>query len=190
MLISIFSTLVVNVKGAYEGYYGFYYPDEEDTYIKENKLLRGLNNLTNLKYYREFLTYTGLETGFGFFAPNVASDYLTKFSIYDNDSLLITEKMFPELSQKESRRRIASAYSMFVTYIQNPDDSLNVKKCDIFLNSMANNQINNFKNSEYVEIKLFLYHFPSIEQLTEDKNAKEKFILIRRKIFTRDQSWK
>jgi hypothetical protein len=72
------------LKGTFDGYYGFYY--ENKTYQKP-LVYTACENITQSLPVSMFTSYTGFDTGYGFYAPNVASDFVMSFELKDEKEL-------------------------------------------------------------------------------------------------------
>ncbi|WP_117880811.1 hypothetical protein [Aureibaculum luteum] len=182
-------TISVNTRGTIKSYTQFYKADKADSILSKN-------NLFNATLFIEkepisiFLSYTGLETGFGFFAPNVASEYITEFKVYSEDSTLIKTSNFPHLKRKESITRIKSAYLMFEEYFNDDKDSLRLKKCNIFLKGLALRVLLDEEKGKYVHSKVYLYHHPLLGQLEDEPEMIPIYTLIKSQKYTKDNAWK
>ncbi|WP_164732328.1 hypothetical protein [Flagellimonas oceanensis] len=182
------TTLVVNVRGTISSYTEFYHTEDAEKRKQENILYRSLGFVEN-KAVSTFLSYTGMDTGFGFFAPNVASEYLTEFTLFSTDSTLIETTYFPNMHQKESVSRIRTAYSMFEKYMESDPDSLEIKRCDIFLKGLASKVLLDNEQAEFVNAKVQLYHYPTLEQLKSNKTMAPIYVFLKSKNYTRDELW-
>jgi hypothetical protein len=126
------------------------------------------------------MSHTGFDTGYGFFAPNVASDFVLVFDIRDSSGNVITQCIMPRFKQKESTVRYTSLYNMFLDKIEKESEKTGNKYMqylDIVLQQIALNVKNDYAGAATVEASLYLYDYPSLEKFrTGDKN--EKAILI------------
>ena len=78
----------IGLKGTFDGYYGF---------IMKIKTIK-----TAVIYYfrrhcpiktRQYIYfYTGFDTGYGFYAPNVASDFVMSFELKDQNGNILEQK--------------------------------------------------------------------------------------------------
>lgn len=192
LLIAVFLSsmaliMIVNIRGSFEAYYGFY---ERESELRENHLYQSLSFIQSNDWVRGGLVYSGMETGYGFFAPNVASDFIVHFSVYNDTDSLLESRDFIPMNTKEGMVRIASAYTMFLEYRDSDSASINIKKCDIFLKGLSL-QILKSRRKEacYVETTLYLYHHPTLADLNVDPMTKPKFFPIKFVKYTINDLW-
>ena len=182
------TTVLVNVKGTISSYLEFYHNEDAEEMKKENLIYQSLGIIENTAF-STFLSYTGLDTGFGFFAPNVASEYITEFTLFRADSTLVGTSYFPKMHQKESAARITTAYTMFEKYMESNPDSLEIKKCDIFLKGVASKILLENVEADFVNAKVMLYHYPTLEQLQDKEDTAPMYVLLKSKNYSRDELW-
>lgn len=175
----------VNIRAILHSYYGFYEIDG----LEENFTYQSLGFVESNYAVNDFLMYSGMETGYGFFAPNVASDFITIFSLYDERDSLIEEMNFVPLKNKESVMRIASAYTMFLEY-SDTTNTLNHQKCDIFLKGLALKVLQSAPSvASSVTVRLYLYHHPTLEMLSDSAIADPQYFLVDMKNYSRNDFW-
>uniref|UniRef100_UPI0040482B35 hypothetical protein n=1 Tax=Flavobacterium sp. TaxID=239 RepID=UPI0040482B35 len=75
-VIILFSVVFSSFRTAYDSHISFFNKKPNETLLKVLDKIGG-NNKYNL-----FLNYTGLNTGYGFFSPNVSSDFIITHNIY------------------------------------------------------------------------------------------------------------
>ncbi|RNA61041.1 hypothetical protein D1631_03360 [Chryseobacterium nematophagum] len=110
-LFGIFSLLllvfIIGLKGTFDGYYGFYY--ENKSYEKPI-LYQATESIVQSEAVSIFASYTGFDTGYGFYAPNVASDFVLTFELKDKNGNIIEEKAMPSFQKKESVVRYTTIF--------------------------------------------------------------------------------
>jgi hypothetical protein len=181
-LIGIFTVVLlvftVGLRGTFDGYYGFYYPDKK--YDKPFAFTLS-EDIIKLKPVNFFLSYTGFDTGYGFFAPNVASDFVLLFELKDKNGNVIENRIMPQFKNKESRVRYTSVFNMFLDKISEKGIENKQNKyqqyLDIVIKQIAIHVKEQNANADHVTAKLYLYDFPSLESLKKAK-GKEQLILI------------
>nr|WP_314495549.1 hypothetical protein [uncultured Chryseobacterium sp.] len=108
------------------------------------------------KYDTTLTTYTGFDTGYGFFAPNVSSNFIimsksmTGNKTYFSDDLLTTT---------EGKSRFLSVNNIFLKNIE--DDKQKIR-----INHVILKQINKYFESKYdekFETYTFLYDYPTLK---------------------------
>jgi len=177
----------VNTKSTIKHYTEFYYQNDSSERLKNNSFYQ-LFQFVNYKPVSTIMTYTGLDTGFGFFAPNVASEYITEFHVFDKDSLLLITQYFPSLT-KESRLRLSSAYGDFQEYLEEKPDSLILKKCNILLKGLSMSVLSEHEKASFVSSRVYLYHYPLLKQIRVNPKMEPIMKPLKDEIFTKDEIW-
>ena len=127
--------LVSAIESSLNGYYNFYYENKK---IEKNIFEKITNEAFNITPINFFATYTGFDTGYGFFAPNVSSDFLLVFKVYDPKGRLVKTIKNVHFKSKESNLRFSVVNSMFQKkLIQNGDKKTN-KYLDIIIKQISN----------------------------------------------------
>lgn len=176
--IILFVILSTAIKLTFEGYYGFYY---EDGNYKENIFSKITNKLSDFYPIRYFNTQTGFDTGYGFFAPNVASDFLFIFKIYDKNNNLVKIENGVQLKTKESNLRFQTINTMYLDKLKKKEDKNYNEKynkyLDVIMKQVTKFIKNKYPNNYDVKTSLYLYDFPSIKKF--NKGEKERLFLIK-----------
>ena len=176
---------ISNIRGLLQNYYGFYFPENDAEKLETNKLYVFLSKIQETPIYNYFTTYTGFETGYGFFSPNVASDFVVDFILYDAKNNIISKVNFIPLENKESIVRLTSAYSIFLNTEKKDASKLEQEKSRILLKGLAyQNLIANSKASK-IKANLYLYHYPTLEQMESQTLENPIMILNYSKTYTR-----
>lgn len=173
----LFIILALGLKSTFDGYYGFYYEDG-----KYNKPWAYEATESIIKYLpvTVFITYTGFDTGYGFFAPNVASDFVLMFDIRDSLGQTIYQSAMPRFNQKESSVRYTSIYNMFLDKIgkqEQQEGNKYLEYLDIVIRQIALSVKKDYPSAAHVNARLYLYDFPSMERYRLG-DRKEKAVLI------------
>lgn len=177
VLIVIFIVVVLGLKSTFDGYFGFYY--EEGKYRKP-WAYKATENIIQTVPFNVFLAYTGFDTGYGFFAPNVASDFVLMFDIQDSLGNTIHRSAMPRFKQKESSVRYTSVYNMFLDKIAKKEDQEGNKYLeylDIVIQQIAVTVKKDYPQAAHVNARLYLYDYPSMERYRKG-DRKEKAVLI------------
>lgn len=185
LLLFVVVTVIIisNTRGLLQNYYSFYYPEQESK-LDENQIYSNLKKVSNYRLYNLFATYTGLETGYGFFSPNVASDFIVYFTVYDKQNKVIKTTNFTPLNSKESLIRITTAYNMFLSYNKNNLADMETQKCLVLLKGLAHKNLIQNNEASKVKADLYLYHYPLLSQLKENKEMKPIQLFYGTKSFT------
>jgi hypothetical protein len=177
ILSLLFLVFIIGLKTTFDGYYSFYY---EDGKYEKPVVYQATEVLTKIPPINFFMAYTGFDTGYGFFAPNVASDFVLMFEIQDSLGNTIQQTAMPNFKQKESRVRYTSVFNMFLERLkkEDPKEKDQYKEyLDIILRQIALNVKRDYPNAASVNAKLYLYDYPSFQNYSQGER-KEKAILI------------
>ncbi len=171
----IFSVVFSSFRTAYDSHISFFKEKPNETILKVLDFIGG-NSKYNL-----FLNYSGLNTGYGFFSPNVSSDFIITHNIYkkSKQNLIFSNSLF---STKEGAHRFANLNSLFMEKLEAIEekdkskiDTLQLKYLEVVLNRLNNYNLDHDKNIDSIKTTLFLYHFPFLKEFP---NIKPKFIKI------------
>lgn len=177
----LLSIVFVNLRSTLLSYHSFYQTKEA---ADSNRLYTGLSFVENLRPYSLFLTYTGLETGYGFFAPNVASDFIVEFECRDNAGIILKGNAPLLMNSKEGVLRLNTATAMFMYYIKPDALSTDGEKCKIFLKGLSLRMMEQQKNISSVTARVFLYHYPDL--LTYNIDKKPMYVLYESQTYARN----
>ena len=181
-LLGIFTVLflvfTVGLKGTFDGYYGFYYAEKE---YNKPVIYTLSEEIIKLKPVSIFLSYTGFDTGYSFFAPNVASDFVLLFELKDDKGNVIENKIMPAFKNKESITRYTSGYNMFLDKISAEGGNLKDNKyqqyLDIIVKQIAVSVKNENPDTASITARLYLYHYPDLKSYQKGEKS-EQLILI------------
>jgi hypothetical protein len=129
-----------------------------------------LNTIRSQYLFNLFRSNTGLNTGYGFFSPNVSSDLLiyNKFFIKDR---VVYKKSDWLLNTKEGKHRFSNLNNSFMDYLDEIDKNDTIQKDSLKINyyKMIVNRLNsyNLKNNnkiDSIETTVYLYHFPFLKE--------------------------
>ncbi|NHN26375.1 hypothetical protein FIA58_011870 [Flavobacterium jejuense] len=181
-LAGIFTVILlvftVGLKGTFDGYYGFYYAEKE---YKKPLAFTLSEEIIKLKPVSIFLSYTGFDTGYSFFAPNVASDFVLLFELKDKEGNIIENRIMPRFKNKESITRYTSVYNMFLDKIAAEGGTIKDNKyqqyLDIIVKQIAIAVKKENPNTDQIIARLYLYHYPDLKSYQKGEKS-EKLILI------------
>lgn len=181
-LLGIFTVLflvfTVGLKGTFDGYYGFYYAEKE---YNKPVIYTLSEEIIKLKPVSIFLSYTGFDTGYSFFAPNVASDFVLLFELKNDKGNVIENKIMPAFKNKESITRYTSVYNMFLDKISAEGGNLKENKyqqyLDIIVKQIAVSVKNENPDTASITARLYLYHYPDLKSYQKGEKS-EQLILI------------
>lgn len=173
----LFLVFTIGVKGTFDGYYGFYY---ENKPYEKPFVYRTSEDIIQSQAVSMFASYTGFDTGYGFYAPNVASDFVLTFELKDKNGNTIDEKAMPTFQKKESIVRYTTIFNLFLDKIsgeKNKFDNKYYQYLDLIIKEIALNVMKKNANASQVTARLYLYDYPSITDYKKGKN-KEDLILV------------
>ena len=180
-LLGVFAVLFIvftlGLKSTFDGYFGFYYENEE---YEKPWAYTATETVIQVTPVSAFLSYTGFDTGYGFFAPNVASDFVLMFDIQDSLGRTIHQCAMPRFKQKESTVRYTSMYNMFLEKITKKDEeegNIYLQYLDIVIRQIGVAVKQDYPGAVHVNAKLYLYDYPSLEKYRQGIR-KETAILI------------
>lgn len=173
--VILFSCVLSSVQTAYDSHMSFYQKTPNEDFV------RVLGKIAGYPPYNLFLSYTGLNTGYGFFSPNVSSDFIITQNIYikGKETVILSNSHF---KTKEGASRFANLNSLFMDKIEimekpkiSSDDSMRIKYLEVILKRLNNYVLDHNKDIDSVNTTLFLHHFPFLSQYP---NTKQDFIKI------------
>ena len=169
--------LLVGMKTTFDGYFSFYYEDGQYT---KPFIYQATEVLVKSTPVSRFIAYTGFDTGYGFFAPNVGSDFVLLFDIQDSLGQTIQQTAMPKFKQKESQVRYTSVFNMFLERVKKQEakgKDQYKEYLDLILRQIALNVKRDYPKAAFVQAKLYLYDYPSFEKYRQGE-TKENAILI------------
>lgn len=182
--LHFFYSIIYNAYLTWDNYLSFYGKDK-----KESKLYSFLDNFTQNKISRSIARYTGAETGFGFFAPNVLTSSV--IAIEKNGKVII-----PSFSNHENEIRYTNLASGITSRMLEPSseyDTMRLKKpvlgkyttredADsayynlIFKNIAAPYMGYSTRSKDTITIKLLLYDYPSLKSYAASNGSGPEFV--------------
>lgn len=111
--------------------------------------------------------YTGAETGYGYYAPNVSSDVVLLLTTKDANGK-VTSISFPHFKSKEGRMRWTRVTSMFLDKINNTDSEHN-KYLNSILKSIALWTFGKDPNTRSISADLLIYDLPDAKKVHDGK---------------------
>lgn len=183
LVIVMGSIIIVNVRGTIQAYYGFYYSREE---VNTNPVYRQLAFVEELRPYNLLLSYTGLETGYGFFAPNVASDFLVELTCTDKQGRVRNVRASPVFATKEGFLRMNTATSMFIAYTRKDSTEQEMMQCRIFLRGLCLRVLERDPLVASVTARVYLYHHPFLKDYKTVPEPSPSYILYETRTFHRN----
>lgn len=170
----MFSFIFVSLSTAYTSYLSF---NEKKGVFWIDSIIA---SVYGVRIYETFLTYTGLDTGYGFFSPNVKSDIVIVNSLY-KDGKGKTKLPSDYLKTREGKIRFRGVNDIFMDKLTieekkleniaptqnqygNKIDSLKIQFFKVVLKQMNRHYLNDKTNKyDSVNTKVFLYHYPFLK---------------------------
>ena len=168
---------IVGLCSVANSYLSFYYPEK----TKEYALLNKLNDLLDVSPVAYYTTNTGTNTGYGFFAPNVASGFVVVYTFEDECGNIIKKTTMPNFKNKESIRKYSTALSVYLDEVTTEPDSMPILKrkyIDAITNTLSKRVMQTEKSAEGLIVQIYLHDFPSIAEYAEG-NKDNRLILIK-----------
>lgn len=168
---SVFAVICsFSISSDLDNYYGFYRKEKPE-------IAKKLQSFCELKPISIFGKYTGFETGYGFFGPNVSSDFIFDIYIYDENGKLIKTLDKIPTQTKEGNLRLSCINNMFLNKL---DDEIN-KKYDRYLDIVMEQITKKIKEDQpknhKVEMKMYLYEYPSIKNIGKGDTTPKKIMI-------------
>ena len=171
----LFIIILSCLKLTFDGYYGFYYVNERVERVKIAKFCDDAYNSEIISFLR---SYTGLETGYGFFGPNVASDFVFVFKIFDSNGNLVETKENLNFNSKEGKIRFVTLNGMFLEKLTDENNKKFNQYLDIIVKQVSRHCLKDYPSKYTIETSLYLYDYPCIEKF--DSGEKQKVFLIKK----------
>lgn len=166
----IFIILLSSIKTTLDSFYN-YYRD-----YKQNTITLYLDNIYRYKPLNIFNSYTGFETGYGFFGTNVSSDFVIAYELYDSKGKNMGKHRF-KLNGKEGSLRFSSINKLFLDQLTNKNDDIYNKYIGIVMKEIASFIYKKYEGKYSVHLMVYLYHFPSLKEYSKGKNKTDLFLL-------------
>lgn len=157
--------LAVCVKSTIANYMGFYGVTSPKLARQTLQIADALSGLPGVYHYS---VLAGIDAGYGFFAPNVASEYVLSFDCYEAEGTLLYRRTMPGFRQRESATRYVTMLGAFqdklVAIMDGEEDASDVRQrhLNAIVRSMAMNMLEKDGGVSRIQAKLYLYDFPSL----------------------------
>jgi len=157
--------LLVSINSSTDSYTTFYDIKKTGIYKVMLDVTAGVVNTPGISQYANC---AGIDAGYGFFAPNVASEYVLEYKLYSKNKQLAEIRRLPGFKNKESIMRYSTMLGGFQEKLLAINDttklkSLRIRYLDVLVKAMGRNILKDEKDIVEVKGTLFLYDFPSLE---------------------------
>ncbi|MFP3590482.1 hypothetical protein [Chryseobacterium sp. SIMBA_038] len=170
---------------------------EKSTSFVKNSFTDGLKDtkenireFNSLPIIQEYQAFAGINAGYGFFAPNVASSYILKVSVYDKNKKLVKESYFPPFKSKEGLNRYHTLLGYFQDRLTILENKMQKKTStdfnesdkygeflDIFIKSIGRYYYKDYDSNKYnISCTLYLHHHPLLQEITTANKTKPVLI--------------
>ncbi|MDR6130731.1 hypothetical protein [Chryseobacterium sp. SORGH_AS_1175] len=112
------------------------------------------------KYEKMFSSYTGFDTGYGFFAPNVSSNFIIISENQENGHSYISTDL---LRSKEGKLRFANLNDVYIKNVITKDQSMPELKINHILLKKINQSFKK-KYGKNIITYAYLYDQPSLKE--------------------------
>lgn len=173
--IQMFCLLFTNTFGIMEDYLTL--DDPDGTHTEDLKIGRIIGDTP---IFRMYANYTGTSSGYGFYSPNVGSEFIMSFTVLDKDGKVLGQHQNPiNLKQKESLARFSlCTVPMMQRIIIKESNEIYDNYFKVMLHQIAEG-INDYYSDGYKVIaEIYVQKYPKIQQLLDGET--EKFALLER----------
>lgn len=159
----------ISLDSTLNSYYDFYFEKSNKTENPNIDFL--LNGLIKNKSVNILTSYTGLETGYGFYAPNVASNFWIKSKIFDKDCKLIETYSNVPFKSKEGLVRFSSFQTIFLDKLMKDMDDNHIKYIDLLISQVQDYLLTINPNAHHIQSDLYLYNIIKLENFESNKSS-------------------
>lgn len=154
--------LSVCIQSGIDGYLSFYKKEPNRATATLYKSTGAINDVVGVRWYSAI---AGIDAGYGFFAPNVASSYILEFMSYNKNGELLHTRQQPNFAHRESAVRYSSLLDAFQDKLLGDGDvhSLQQRHLNAIIKSMAYSAFDGDQQIDEVQATLYLYHFPTLK---------------------------
>lgn len=177
--IQLLSILFVNVNGLV-GDYNTMSDSEDDTQVEELKIGTAI---VSSPIFKTYTNYSGTDTSYGFFSPNVGSEFVMSFAVLDCDGKLLGEHQSPaSLQQNESKVRFnLCTFPMMDKIMLEEPNELFDKYFEVMMHQIAENIKDTYETGYKVISEIYIHQPATIKEAQEGKT--ERLVLLERYTF-------
>jgi hypothetical protein len=173
LLINIISTVIIN--------FGILERDVKAIYeIKQKNYILSIIYNTNSKIQQlllDYLNFTGLNSGFSYFAPNVASNFMITFQSYSNGNSHLGILKYKNAEEKNRLNLLYDMYMDKLEFLSKDSLTESEKQTERYLNAIAKNLTLYYLNSNKIKadsIHCIIYINNELD-IYQIKNGKKTF---------------
>lgn len=171
--------LLVNVYSTMDSFRVFYHGQTHN----RNKIVILLDKVLSLPVVWHYSIYAGIDAGYGFYAPNVASRFSMSFSLVDSTGFIFAKAKHPNLYQAESIQRFDLCLSLMQQKLgwANSNELLN-DFIKVMIHQIAMDIKKDFPKTKKVFVKIYLHNTPTVQEYMIS-NKKEQLVEIEHYLF-------
>lgn len=165
-LLHLLHIVLVNLTSAWAGYKQLYHVQEETG--RHNILTKILSP----KPIRLYGLISGTTCGYGFFAPNVASQYISSFQYFDEDGVQIGSRQLPPLAGGEALQRYSTWLDQFQRYLKayqddDPGAQFYRRYLEASLSSLAQHLLEQQEKGTSLHCVIYLHEPPKLREVKQ-----------------------
>jgi hypothetical protein len=147
-------------------------------------LLQASDFLLDTSVYSMYSNYTGTNSGYGFYGPNVGSEFILSFTVVDKEGNVLGKHRRPsDIIQTESKQRFdLCTYPMMMRIEQGSENKLLEDYFKVLLHQIGESIYDQYDVANKVIAEVYVHNFPTIAETVAGEV--EKFNILERRIFT------
>lgn len=162
---------ILSTSYGYQEIYGKASPNQE-----RHSLISKMKALSHLSSITQYAQFSGAETGYGFFAPQVGSQYISTFEFYDEKGKLLSRTNAPGLEKNESFIRYSSYLDLYQDMLlaegnKTASDVLDIRYAKAILYSMAERLIKKNPEAKSIKASIHLYKTPLLKNYSREQDV-------------------
>ena len=177
-VIQLLSIISINVEGLLGDYETM---SDNDTQVEKDVKIGSA--ILGSPIFKTYANYTGTDTSYGFFSPNVGSEFVLSFVVFDGNGKLLGEHQSPaSLEQNESKVRFnLCTFPMMDRIMMEEPNELFDKYFEVMMHQIAENIKESYQTGYKVVSEIYIHQPATIKETLEGKT--ERLILLERYTF-------
>ncbi|MCW3465334.1 hypothetical protein [Chitinophaga nivalis] len=168
--------LLVSISSTIRGYTTLYHhPKGKEPLLT---VARYCHVLTTTPGILQYISVSGIDAGYGYFAPNVASGYVVHFVLKDKNRQPLYDTYFPPFKNAESMIRYVALMGCFQDKLpalqqENTCQSLYIRYLNTLIKSMGQSILARYQHipADHLIATLYLYEYPSLKDYIAEKTT-------------------
>lgn len=176
--IQMFCILFTNTFGIIEDYYTLEDPNGIHTEDLKIGLIIGESPI-----FKTYANYSGTSSGYGFYSPNVGSEFVMSFAVLDQDGKILGQHQNPiNFKQKESLSRFSlCTLPMMQRIIIKESNEIYDNYFKVMMHQIAESIKDSYAEGYKVVAEIYIHKYPNIERSLNGET--ENFALLERYTF-------